>query len=183
MAVNSKKISSLNTLDSLTGEEFLMVAYNNRSYKIKTSLLTSDVIQSITQTMKTGDGAENTITIKTTSGDPKTFTVTNGAKGSDGDKGKTGDKGQIGDTGVALYNEDVSDLILDTVNGKSVDGETIYNEEQLAALILSARQGAFLNAKLEALAEVYCTQDKYDELASENKIDEGTKYFIIDSGE
>jgi hypothetical protein len=34
MAVNGRKISSFNKLNSLTGDEYLMVAYKGKSYKI-----------------------------------------------------------------------------------------------------------------------------------------------------
>lgn len=183
MAINSRKISGLNELRTLSGEEFLMVALNNKSYKIKTSLLTSDKIEQITQVLNPGDNADNPITITTSDGNSNTFHVYNGSKGSDGNKGKTGDKGETGDTGVALYNTDAYDLILDTVNGKSVDGETIYTDAQLTELILSARQGKKLNDKLEELAEAYCSQEEYDELVATNKVDANTKYYIVDKSE
>ena len=179
MAINTKKISGLQTLTTLTGDEYLMVAYNNRSYKVPTSLLTSDIIESITQTVVTGDEKESPIVIKMANGDVYNFSVRNGKQGKEGNKGKQGDKGETGDTAVALYNTDVADLILDTLNGKSVDGKIIYSADELTKLVLSARQGAYLNEKVEALAEEYPTQDEYDEMLAEGKIDPNTKYFIV----
>ena len=45
MAINSKKISGFRELSKLDGDEYLMVAFNNRSYKVRTSLFTSDTIK------------------------------------------------------------------------------------------------------------------------------------------
>ena len=47
MAISSRKISSFPERSSLNGDEYLMVAFDNRSYKVKTSLFTSDIIESI----------------------------------------------------------------------------------------------------------------------------------------
>ena len=55
MAISSRKISGLKELSNLSGDEFLMVAFNNRSYKVKTSLFTSDIIESIEQDVRETD--------------------------------------------------------------------------------------------------------------------------------
>lgn len=59
----------------------------------------ASAMRSIDHISKTGtSGLVDTYTVYYTSGDPDTFTVTNGEKG---DKGDTGDKGDKGDTGTA----------------------------------------------------------------------------------
>lgn len=181
MAINSKKISGFKELNSITGDEYLMVAYNNRSYKVKASLFTSDIITSIEQTLNSGDEAQSPIRIRTSGGDVYTFYVKNGAKGSPGRTGDTGKKGQTGNAGIALYNDNLENRILDTLDGSSNDGSKTYSNDELTSWALSARQGSVLNNKLESLAEEYITQDEYDERVSENRILPGVKYFIIDS--
>lgn len=183
MALNTRKISGFQERNTINGDEYLMVAYNNRSYKIKASLFTSDIISDITQKINTGDEKDNPITITMADGRTFAFSVKNGAKGSRGETGNKGEKGDKGDTGFAIYNEDMFDYILDTVNGKSVDGQIVYTPDELASMILSARQGKIIGDKLDKLAEVYCTQEEYDILVEENKIDDNTKYFIIEEGE
>jgi hypothetical protein len=181
MAVNTKKISSLSEKTSLDGDEYLMVVKNNRSYKAKSSLFTSDKIEEIKQTINKGDGANNPIIVKTSSGDIATFNVKNGTKGSDGATGKKGEKGETGNSGIAIYNENPDYLIVDSVDGTTiVDGVvTILNDKELAESILSARQGTIINNKLDKLKEWYGTQDDYDELVATNKINDDTKYFIV----
>ena len=182
MAINSKKISGLKELSTLTGDEYLMVAYNNRSYKVKASLFTSDIIESIDQTIKTGDGASSPIKITTTGGEVYTFYVKNGTKGKKGDQGDDGLDGERGNAGIAVYNNaDFEDRILDTLDGTSNDGRTEYSDSELTAYALSAKQGTILNQKLTSLAEEYLTQEEYDERLADNKIYAGTKYFIIES--
>lgn len=180
MAINTRKISGLPELVELSGSEYLMVSNNNKSYKVKTSLLTSDIIKSIEQELVQGDGKDNPITITTSSGDVYQFSIKNGLKGSTGATGKKGEKGEKGNSGVALTNvdtEDVINLIVDSLNG---DGHT---DEELAEMILSAKQGAILNTKLDKLKEVFCTQDQFDTWVEEGKIDDTTKYFIIEENE
>lgn len=177
MAINTKKISGLDELTKLDGTEYLMVASNNKSYKIRTSLLTSDIIKSIEQTVVEGDGKENPITITTSGDQVYHFSIRNGAKGSTGDTGATGPKGERGDTGVALTNvdaEDVAALIVDSLTGEG------YTDEELAEMIFSAKQGAILNTKLNKLKEYFVTQEQYDIWASENRIDTTAKYFIVE---
>lgn len=179
MAISSKKISGFRELTELNGEEYLMVAFNNRSYKVKTSLFTSDIIESIEQDVKKGDGESSPITIKTKAGATYTFYVKNGLKGSTGDEGKQGKKGETGDAGVALYNTDFEDKIIDAVDGTDGKGNDM-TENELVNSALSARQGAYLNDKLELLAEEYISQEEFDERLGTNKIYANVKYFIID---
>ena len=177
MAINTRKISGLPELNELSGSEYLMVAKDGKSYKVKTNLLTADIIKDIKQTVVEGDGAESPITITTSNGTDYTFTVKNGLKGSKGDKGDTGDKGETGNSGIALYNEgldEVLDLIIDSLD------DTEYTDAQLTRMILSAKQGAILNKKLDKLKEYYCTQEQYDIWVDENKIDNTAKYFILE---
>ena len=82
MAINGRKISNFNTLNTLTGDEYLMVAYKGKSYKIPTELLIGNMIQDITQTRNDGDGADNPIVMTTTDGTVQTFHVYNGKKNS-----------------------------------------------------------------------------------------------------
>ena len=179
MAISSKKISGFRELTELSGDEYLMVAYNNRSYKVKTSLFTSDIIDSIEQEIHTGDGAQSPITIKTKSGDTYTFYVTNGKKGSTGEDGKQGKKGETGNAGIALYNTDFEDKIVDSLDGTDKEGNELTDEELISSA-LSAKQGTVLNNKLELLTEEYITQEEYDERVGTNKIYSNVKYFIID---
>ena len=181
MAINSKKISGFREITSLTGDEYLMVAYNNRSYKVKASLFTSDIIESIDQTVKTGDDASSPIKITTSGGDVYTFYVRNGSKGSKGDPGEDGEVGEMGNAGLAIYNNaDFEDRIIDSLDGTDNEGNVLEDTE-LTSYALSAKQGTVLNTKLEALAEEYLTQEEYDEKLADNKILAGTKYFIIES--
>lgn len=179
MAISSRKISGLKELSNLSGDEFLMVAFNNRSYKVKTSLFTSDIIESIEQDVKTGDGASSPITIKTKAGDEYVFYVKNGLKGKDGDPGKQGKKGETGNTGIALYNTDFEDRILDSLDGTD-DAGNVLADDELTSYALSANQGTILNGKLELLAEEYLSQEQYDEKLRKNEIYPNVKYFIIE---
>ena len=77
MAISSRKISSFAERTQLDGSEYLMVAFNNRSYKVKTSLFTSDMIDSITQQVARGDGESSRITITTSGGESFDFFVRN----------------------------------------------------------------------------------------------------------
>lgn len=183
MAINTKKISGLNELTSLDGNEYLMVAKNNRSYKAKSSLFTSDKIESINQRVVEGDDAVSTITVTTSSGAQYDFTVKNGSKGSDGDTGKKGEIGDTGDSGVIIYNTDQSDLIVDSLDGKGkdIDGNVVvYTDEELTKRILSAKQGSILNNKLDQLEEEYLTETQYDLLVAQKAIKDHVKYFIIE---
>lgn len=182
MAINTRKISGLAELSSISGSEYIMLAKNNRSYKAKSSLFTSDKIDSITQTTAVGDGAISYISVATSAGDNYTFTVQNGHKGSDGDMGLTGLKGETGNSGVILYQTDTADIIVDNLEGLSTDG-TLYTNDELSTYILSARQGNILNGKIEALAERYLTQDEYDDLVESNNVQENVKYFIVEEEE
>lgn len=179
MAISSKKISGFRELQTLSGDEYLMVAFNNRSYKVKTSLFTSDIIRSIDQKIVTGDEAANTITITTGNGQQYVFTVKNGAKGSTGATGATGAKGETGNTGIALYNTDFDDRVINTLDGTDNEGNLLEDDE-LTSYALSAMQGYVLNNKLDSLAEEYISQDEYDERVRTNNISANTKYFIID---
>lgn len=181
MAITSRKISSFPSLGTLTGEEYLMVAYKGKSYKIPVSLLTGNSISSLTQKLNEGDRKNNPITMVVGTGDEALqyeFAVYNGAKGSKGEKGDNGDKGIKGDTGVALYNTDISDLIFDSLD------EGDLTEDQLSQLILSAAQGVVLGNKLEELEEVYLdSQDEYDQLLANGLIKDNVKYMIYEEGE
>ena len=179
MALSSRKISTLQTRESLNGDEYLMVAFNNKSYKVRTSLFISDIISSIDQQVVKGDSAASPITITTSDGEKRTFYVRNGATGSTGKEGPKGKKGETGNAGVALYNTDFEDIILDNLDGLNSENERMSDEE-LTSYALSAEQGSVLNTKLEALAEEYLTQDEYDERLSLNKIDANIKYFIME---
>ena len=173
MAISSKKISGFRELTELNGDEYLMVAFKNRSYKVQTSLFTSDIIESIEQDIKTGDGVASPITIKTKSGDEYTFYVKNGIKGS------TGKKGEAGNAGIALYNTDFEDKIVDALDGTDGEGNELTDDE-LVSSALSAKQGTVLNNKLELLTEEYITQEEFDERVGTNQIYSNVKYFIID---
>ena len=178
MAVNGRKISSFNQLNSLTGDEFLMVAYRGKSYKIPTQLLIGNIINEITQTKNEEDGAANTITINLNDGTTKEFTIYNGKKGSKGQKGETGDKGERGDSGIALYNQTADDIKSLIVN--SLDGEN-FTDEELTERMLSAAMGVILNQQVSELKEVYFdTQDEFDRAEAEGLIREDTKYFIFE---
>ena len=176
MAINTRKISGLSELTELSGEEYLMVAKDGRSYKMKTNVLTSDIITSIDQAVVSGDEKENPIVIKTSAGDVYRFSIRNGAKGSKGERGDDGAPGQSGNTELPIYpvNTDPRELIIDTLN------DTEHTDSELSTYMLSAKQGAILNTKLDKLREVYCTQEEYDKLVDDDKISTDTKYFIVE---
>lgn len=178
MAVNGRKISSFSKLDSLTGDEYLMVAYKGKSYKIPTSLLLGNIITSFDQVQNREDGADNPITMQISSGETKVFHVYNGRKGSQGDKGETGDKGERGDSGIALYNmnsDEIRNLIVNSVDGAN------FSDEELTQRMLSAAMGKYLNEQISGLKEVYFnTQDEFDQALSEGKIYDDTKYYIFE---
>ena len=115
MAIVSRKISSFPNLPKLSGEEFIMVAYNGKSYKIPVKMLTGNAIQTISQRVNDGDGADNPITMVVGLGEDAvtyTFHLYNGQRGSEGPQGKTGEKGVKGDTGIAIYDyDDIDGLI------------------------------------------------------------------------
>ena len=178
MAINGRKISSFNSLNSLTGDEYLMVAYKGKSYKIPTNLLLGNIITRINQERSDEDGADNPITMEISSGDVQTFHVYNGRKGSQGDKGETGDKGERGDSGIALYNLNSDEILNLIVN--SVDGAG-FSDEELTQRMLSAAMGKYLSEQISDLKEVYFeTQDEFDQALSEGKIYDDTKYYIFE---
>jgi hypothetical protein len=178
MAINGRKISNFNTLNTLTGNEYLMVAYKGKSYKIPTELLIGNMIQDIRQEKNDGDGADNPIVMTTSDGQVQTFHVYNGKKGSPGDIGQTGPKGQRGDSGIALYNqtgEDFRNLIVNSLDGAN------FTDEELTQRMLSAAMGLILAEQVKELKEVYLdTQEEFDELERAGQIDEDTKYFIFE---
>ena len=181
MAIVSRKISSFPQLSSLSGDEYLMVVYKGKSYKLPVHVLTGNAITSLTQKINTGDNKNNPISITVGSGDDAVkyeFPVYNGSKGTTGDTGATGPKGIKGDTGVALYNTDVSDLIYNSLE------EGDLTEDQLSEMILSAAQGVILNEKLTELEEVYLdSQADYDRMLADGEIKDNVKYFIYEEGE
>jgi len=178
MAVNGRKISSFSKLNSLTGDEYIMVAYKGKSYKIPTSLLLGNMITELSQVKNTGDGEDNPITMVISDGTPQTFHVYNGQKGSQGDKGQTGDKGERGDSGIALYNatsDDIRNLIVNSVDGAN------FSDEELTERMLSAAMGVFLNSQISELKEKYYeTQEEFDEDLAAGKIYDDTKYYIFE---
>lgn len=180
MAVNTKKISGLAELNKISGSEYLLVAKDNRSYKAKASLFTSDKIESITQNIAKGDEAVSTIDMTVSSGDKYSFTVKNGSKGSDGVQGKKGPQGDPGTAAAVIYNVSPESVIINTLTGKSEDGTKTYTENELATSGLSAYQGAVLNNKLFNLEEEYITQEEYDLRATQNRIYDNVKYFITE---
>lgn len=188
MAINTRKISVLPELGQLTGGEYLMVAKNNRSYKVNSNVFTSDKIESIVQVLGTGDGAKSTITVTLSNGTSQQFEIYNGQKGSVGEIGPTGKKGETGDSGIILFNQDqdFEDYIVDSLDGTgtNIDGEAVtYTDEELAKLILSAKQGSILNHKLDKLEEEYLTESQYDALVNRNLVKANVKYFILEDEE
>lgn len=174
MAIVSRKISSFPNLTKLSGEEYIMVAYNGKSYKIPVKMLTGNAIQTINQRINAGDGEDNPITMVVGLGDDAvtyTFHLYNGQRGGEGPQGKTGGKGPQGDTGIAIYDyDDLDGLIYDSwQNG---------DEETLSQMILSAKLGIELNEKLDALKEEFLTQQEYDDMVARDEVDPNTKYFI-----
>lgn len=174
MAINTRKISSFPNLPKLTGEEFLMIAYNGKSYKIPVKYLTGNAIQSIVQRKNKGDGQDNPITMTIGTGDDAqtiTFHVYNGERGSIGPDGFVGPKGPKGDTAIAIYDyDDIEGLIYDSLQNNE--------DDNLSSKILSAKQGKILNDKLEALKEEFLTQTEYDDLVFRDEVDPNVKYFI-----
>lgn len=179
MAINGRKISNFTSLNNLTGDEYLMVAYKGKSYKIPTSLLLGNIITDLNQERNNEDGADNPITMELSTGEVKTFHVYNGVKGSQGDKGETGDKGERGDSGIALYNQNIDEILNLIVN--SVDGSSGFSDEELTQRMLSAAMGKYLNEQISELKEVYFdTQDEFDQALAEGKIYDDTKYYIFE---
>ena len=177
MAINGRKISSFSKLNDLTGDEFLMVAYKGKSYKIPTSLLLGNIITDITQTTNDKSGADNPVTIRISNGTEETFHVYNGKKGEPGDKGPKGETGDQGPQGVILPATDsefFKSLIINSVTGED------YSDEELAEKMLSAKMGKYLNEQISQLKEVYFdSQEEYDLALSNGLIDDDTKYFIF----
>ena len=178
MAVNGRKISSFNKLNDLTGDEYLMVAWKGKSYKIPTSLLLGNMITELSQVQNDGDGADNPITMAVSNGDVKTFHVYNGRKGSKGDEGDQGERGERGDSGIALYGqtaEDIRNLIVNSLDGAN------FSDEELTERMLSAAMGVVLSKQVNELKEVYFeTQEEFDEALAAGKIYDDTKYYIFE---
>jgi len=178
MAINGRKISSFSTLGQLTGEEYLMVAYKGKTYKIPTELLISNMLESMTQVRRNGDGEDNPITVITNDGTQRVFHVYNGQKGSEGDEGKEGPKGERGDSGIAIYNysaDDIKSLIVNSLDGSQ------YSDEELTERMLSAAQGMILNNQIKDLKEVYFdTQEEFDAEERAGRIYDDTKYYIFE---
>lgn len=178
MAVNGRKISSFNQLSNLTGDEYLMVAYKGKSYKIPASLLIGNIISNISQERNNEDGGENVVTMNLSDGTSHEFSIYNGKKGSKGEKGDKGDKGEKGDSGIALYNEtseDIRNLIVNSLDGAN------FTDEELTHRMLSAAMGVILRKKVDELKEVYFeSQEEFDKAESEGKIYDDTKYYIFE---
>lgn len=178
MAVNGRKISSFNQLNTLTGDEYLMVAYRGKSYKIPAQLLIGNIISSITQTRNDADGAENIITMNLSDGTSQQFSIFNGKTGSQGPKGQDGNKGPRGDSGIALYGQTSDEIRNLIVN--SLDGEN-FTDEELTERMLSAAMGVILNQQVSELKEVYFeTQEEFDKAEAEGRIYDDTKYYIFE---
>ena len=179
MAISGKKISVLNNLSELTGNEYLLVSYKGKSYKIPTSFLIGNVLTGITQTRNDGDSADNPVTITTSDGTAKVFHIYNGKQGSKGPRGDKGEQGDPGATGIALYNMDYNNVLSKIV--AHLEDTSNLTEEQLTQLILSAAAGKELAEKIEKLKEVYLdSEEQYEELVARNEIDDNTKYFIFE---
>ena len=178
MAVNGRKISSFNKLNQLTGDEYLMVAYQGKSYKIPVSLLLGNVITELSQETNDGDGEDNPITMRISDGTTKTFHVYNGRKGQKGDPGDQGIRGERGDSGIALYgqtSDEIRNLIVNSLDGSN------FSDEELTERMLSAAMGVILAKQVSELKEVYFdTQDEYDEALAAGKIYDDTKYYIFE---
>lgn len=178
MAVNGRKISSFNKLNTLTGDEYLMVAYKGKSYKIPTSLLLGNMITELSQVRNEGDGADNPITMSVSSGTVETFHVYNGRKGSKGDQGDQGERGERGDSGIALYGQTADDIRNLIVN--SLDGAN-FSDEELTERMLSAAMGMVLSKQVNELKEVYFdSQEEFDEALAAGRIYDDTKYYIFE---
>ena len=168
MAINGRKISSFTKLNDLTGDEYLMVAYKGKSYKIPTSLLLGNIITDISQTITDENGGDNPVTIKISNGEEKTFHVYNGKKGQPGDKGPKGETGDQGPQGVVLPATD------------SEAFKSLIVNDELAEKILSAKMGKYLGDQVSQLKEVYFdSQEEYDLALANGQIDDDTKYFIF----
>jgi hypothetical protein len=178
MAVNGRKISSFNKLNELTGDEFLMVAFQGKSYKVPVSLLLGNVITELSQERNDGDGEDNPIIMRISDGTTKTFHVYNGRKGQKGDPGDQGPKGERGDSGIALYgqtSDEIRNLIVNSLDGAN------FSDEELTERMLSAAMGVILAKQVSELKEVYFdTQEEYDEALAAGKIYDDTKYYIFE---
>lgn len=178
MAINGRKISSFNTLTNFTGDEYLMVAYKNKTYKLPVSLLLGNKIESITQVRKTGDGEDNPITISLSDGSTYNFHVYNGVQGSEGPQGKDGKKGETGDSGIILSNQSNEQILDYIINLNELDN---YSNEDLTHRMTSAALGKWLASQVVDLKEKYYdTQDEFDRDLAAGKIQDDTKYFIFE---
>ena len=178
MAVNGRKISSFNKLNELSGDEFLMVAYQGKSYKVPVSLLLGNMITELSQVQNDGDGEDNPITMRISDGTTKTFHVYNGRKGSKGEDGNQGKRGERGDSGIALYGqtgEDIRNLIVNSLDGAN------FTDEELTERMLSAAMGVVLSQQINELKEVYFeSQEEFDEALAAGRIYDDTKYYIFE---
>ena len=178
MAVNGRKISNFTKLNELTGDEYLMVAYKGKSYKVPTSLLLGNMITELSQIRNSADGADNPITMKVSNGMTETFHVYNGRKGSKGDQGDQGERGERGDSGIALYgrdSENIRNLIVNSLDGAN------FSDEELTERMLSAAMGVVLSQQISELKEVYFdSQEEFDEALAAGRIYDDTKYYIFE---
>lgn len=178
MAINGRKISSFNTLNELTGNEWLMVAYKNKTYKLPVSLLLGNKIESITQVRKSGDGEDNPITISLSDGSTYQFHVYNGLQGSQGPQGIEGKKGETGDSGIMLASQNSEQVLDYIVDLNELDN---YSDEDLTHRMTSAALGKWLASQVVDLKEKYYnTQDEFDRDLAAGKIQDDTKYFIFE---
>lgn len=175
MALYTKKISQFSTLDTLNGQEYLMVSANGQSYKVPTSVILGTIIKSIEQNLAEGDEAESTITVKTKGINDSTevervFTIKNGSKGSEGPIGPRGEKGEPGDSGVIISNiEDFNSIITSDLNSDST------------TTALSAAAGKVLAEKISDKKDIYLhSQEAFDILLENNNVFDNVKYHIYD---
>lgn len=174
MALNTKKISQFPLREELNGEEYLMIASNGQTFRVKASVILGTLIKSIEQTLVEGDEAESTITIKTRGeGENErvmNFTVKNGSRGSVGPTGNKGPKGDRGDSGIIINNVmELEDILTSDLNSTST------------TLGLSAAAGKILATKISDKEEKYLhSQEAFDLLQQENNIMDNVKYYIYD---
>lgn len=180
MAINGKKISALGSLSNLTGNEYLLVSYKGKSYRIPTSFLIGNVLTGITQEINDGDGEDNPITITSSNGTTQVFHVYNGQTGAKGPTGDTGEQGPKGEDGIIIPDDGTFQSIQQKILHHLSEFSN-WSEEQLVEKILSAAAGKELAEKVDKLKEVYLdSEDQYEQLLASDEVDNDTKYFIFE---
>ena len=148
-----KKISDLLSVDFVNSNEFTIIAYNGKNYKIPVSLLKQKKITKIVQDENNSSGHQVPLNVVFNEGNKLLFAF-NGSEGDKGNKGAAGERGPKGqDVLNSALNKEISKNWLMLIN------DLVTNDKSSA---LSAYQGQLMYKELENISETFLTDYQYN---------------------